>query len=134
MIEFKIKHSNNFNPCIEWSDKGTSITHFPDKDINPAYDVFAIQQINKMAEYMMDRAKKLHNILSWETNWEDKPVHNQKIELDRILSILKDAGVEVIENKCLSCSAWGNVCGPDDYPDYIGSTYNCEYFTNKDGE
>ena len=45
----------------------------------------------------MERAKKLHNILSWETNWKDKPIPDQKIELDRILSILKDAGIEVAE-------------------------------------
>ena len=51
----------------------------------------------KMAEYMMNRAEKLHNILSWETNWKDKPVPDQKIELDKIVSILKDAGIEVVE-------------------------------------
>ena len=50
----------------------------------------------KMAEYMMERAKSLHDMLLWQPNWEGKPVPWQRLELDKILAILKDAGVEVV--------------------------------------
>ena len=66
-------------------------------DVQNIFDVKAITQIPAMLEYMMDRAKALHDMLLWQPNWEGKPVPWQRLELDKILAILKDAGVEVIE-------------------------------------
>ena len=50
-----------------------------------------------MLEYMMDRAKAIHDMLLWQPNWEGKPVPWQRLELDKIMAILKDAGVDVVE-------------------------------------
>ena len=66
-------------------------------DVQNIFDVKAITQIPTMLEYMMDRAKALHDMLLWHPNWEGKPVPWQRLELDKILAILKDAGVEVVE-------------------------------------
>lgn len=100
MIEFK----------TNYTEKSINIT--PDNNLNydlvNQYGPWVATVSNKadmelyisapqMAEYMMDRAKELYKAIGWETNWKDKPVSNKKIELNRILSILKDAGIEVVE-------------------------------------
>ena len=66
-------------------------------DIQKMSDIKAITQVPTMLKYMMDRTKALHDMLLWQPNWEGKPVPWQRLELDKILAILKDAGVEVVE-------------------------------------
>jgi len=47
----------------------------------------------KMAEYMMDRAKELYRTKNWISSTREE----EDEEYRRILSILKDAGIEVVE-------------------------------------
>ena len=36
--------------------------------------------------------------------------------------------VNSTRTRCKECVAWGNTCGPDDYPSYINDPDHCEYF------
>ena len=72
-------------------------------DVQNIFDVKAITQIPAMLEYMMDRAKKLSEEISYGDSVADhfeligymEP--EKREELQTILAILKDAGVEVVE-------------------------------------
>ena len=56
-------------------------------------DVNLIIAAPKMAEYMMDRAKELYRTKNWISSTREEDDE----EYIRILSILKDAGIEVVE-------------------------------------
>ena len=67
-------------------------------DVQNIFDVKAITQIPAMLEYMMERAEYLNEITSSpdDSQFNDATKRN-KAELKRILGILKEAGVEVVE-------------------------------------
>ena len=62
-------------------------------DIQNIFDVKAITQIPTMLEYMMERANSIEKELSLGVCYDND---GNKEELQTILSILKDAGVEVV--------------------------------------
>ena len=63
-------------------------------DIQNIFDVKAITQIPTMLEYMMDRANCIEKEICLGVCYDPD---GSKEELQTILSILKDAGVEVVE-------------------------------------
>ena len=63
-------------------------------DVQNIFDVKAITQIPAMLEYMMDQAKEISSFL--QDKWPDD-FKTSRHELKKILAILKDAGVEVVE-------------------------------------
>ena len=66
-------------------------------DIQNIFDVNAITQIPTMLEYMMERAKLLHEQTEINDSQFNDGYKPRKEELKKILAILKDAGVEVVE-------------------------------------
>lgn len=103
MIEFKTHYTEKFiNNTPERNfhydlinQYGPWVANVSNKD-----DVNLIIAAPKMAEYMMDRAKKISSGLSsdqYRFNPHDTRAIGMNEELQTILSILKDAGVEVVD-------------------------------------
>lgn len=60
--------------------------------------ISAITQVPTMLEYMMDRAKILDQTINTiHANGMIRPTRHEDEELQTIMAILKDAGVEVVE-------------------------------------
>ena len=66
-------------------------------DIQNIFDVKAITQIPTMLEYMMEREKLLHEQTEINDSQFNDGYKPRKEELKKILAVLKDAGVEVVE-------------------------------------
>ena len=81
MIEFKIDYNRE-----PWISKNWKSKHL------------IVASVNAMAGYMMARAKTLDQIINTiRGNGMIRPTRHEEAELQTILLILKDAGVEVIE-------------------------------------
>jgi len=93
-MEFKIKHSLNFNPGILFEHGRTSVVHIPHEGIAAAQDVFAIQQLSAMRDYLIERAETILGIIDGCRNFE---FQNERFELAQIIEIIKKAWVEVVE-------------------------------------
>lgn len=102
MIEFKTKYTPG-QWLFDGFDIGSEHGFIIDCDGIPLNDdVNLIVQAPQMAEYMMGRAKELHEEINMyycsPSSWIDEDIKKDTInELKVILSTLKDAGIEVVE-------------------------------------
>lgn len=102
MIEFKTHYTekfinitpdNNFNYQLV-NQYGPWVATLDIKS-----DVDLLIASPKMAEYMMSRAKTLDQIINTiRANGMVRPTRHEEAELQSILSILKDAGIEIAKD------------------------------------
>lgn len=82
MIEFKIDYNRE-----PWISKDWKSKHL------------IVASVHAMAEYMINRAKKLDQIINTIlANGMIRPTRHEDAELQTILSILKDAGIEIVKD------------------------------------
>lgn len=105
MIEFETNYTEKFINITPYNNFNHQLVNqygpwVATVDIKADVDLLIASP--KMAKYMMGRAKELHEEINMyhcnPSSWVDEDIKKDTInELQTILSILKDAGVEVVE-------------------------------------
>ena len=85
----------------------------------------------ELTEYIQKRyVFKLRMLNQYESHGDDRFKH---ILTMGELSGLRDIGMVIgaTLTECENCQWWGNVCGPDNYPDYVCNPKVCVHFIEK---
>ena len=85
----------------------------------------------ELIKHLQTRYKfKLRMLAKYEPHGDDRFKHiltqGELSGLREIVMIL-----DAVATPCAECEAWGNVCGPDNYPDYVSNPKACDHFIEK---